>query len=246
MVRIGPGTGLSGPNAGKEEKATASESDDAAEDPPDNSGSNSEPTRTSAATGTLAALSHEEAGAEDVQNKNVGVVGSSVDALQDPETGDVAYASDSQSWQGDGRMAEVNVATPEGGVDVSVSPDGEVDPGRQGDTSRMTEVQENYRDASTSDDSQPDPTQQPDQTRDQTNDSGPTTNTETEQQAQQRFSSSGQGFGSSGGLGFPGDNGSGSGDLMDKLTSPAGIVLLIIATVAVVFGGSEAIEEEGN
>lgn len=245
MARIGPGTGLSGPNAGKEEKATASESDDAAEDPPDNSGSNdSEPTRTTAATGTLAALSHEEAGAEDVQNKNVGVAGSSVDALQDPETGDVAYASDSQSWQGDGQMATVNMATPEGGVDVNVSPDGEVDPGRPGG-SRLSEVRENYRDASTSDDSQPDPTQQNNQTRDQTNDSGPTTNTETEQQAQQRFSSSGQGFGS-GGLGFPGSNGSGSGDLMNKLTSPAGMVAVVIATAVLVFGGSEAIEEEDN
>lgn len=252
MVRLGPGAGLTGPNAGKDEKADASETDDAAEDPPDDSGG-SEPTRTSAASGTLRALSAPEAGAEDIQNRTLGAIGTPIDAIVDPTTGDTAVASDSQSG---GKRGTVNVATPEGGVtaatDQTEDGGGEI-VGFAGDTSRLDSLGDGgggagggggggSQDTTTTTAGGADPSGA------QTTDGGGTSPGDvvdsTMERAQQAFPSSGMGFGGgSSGIGFPGGGDGDGGGLVDTLTSPVGLVLTVVAVAALVFGGSQAVEE---
>jgi len=229
MARIGPVTGLNGPSTGP---TTTDDQDNKADEKRDKNDDG--PTTTSAASGTLRALSHSEAGATGLQNDTLDDPGSSIDAIVDPQTGDTAVASDSQSG---GKRGTVNIKTPEGGVTGQTDESGQIT-SVSGMTSRLSSL-------GGGDDSSDPPSN--DGSPDGGNPNGGNDGAEDVVTVLRRAAGGQRGAGLPpmlGGVGGPGQPSSGGGGgFMDTLTSPVGLLLAAVFALVVGFGGSEVMDD---
>lgn len=217
MVRINPyDSGGTGGDPNEDDDL-----DKRKQDSPEDDDSSNEPV--TAQTGTLRAATDPMAGAEQYKQKSTAQAGTTVD-----------YLANTQNEDGRDVVAEGNaskgstmtgvVGTPEGGAVVN-SRDGEpisAGPGRD----RLASLA-----GDSGGDTQPESDDPSPSTMDRDRDGS--TPQRVQRAVRQRL-----GGGGGGGLGFPGAGGSGGGGLVDTLTSPAGIVLVVVAAFALTFGAT--------